>query len=152
MPGWRRRVLNDWKRSYWQCDRLCDNESPDKGLLRWEDGGADPPSAGHLPGLPALLPRLLGGPVLPEPQGTPGGKEGPLCHQSSGWRGQARCSAASAGVDCQYQVMFFGPTILGLARRCEVFLLCMSPGTSVKNAVAYRQRMRLPIGKECGCL
>lgn len=26
------------------------------------------------------------------------------------------------------EVMFFGPTILGLARRCEVFLLCMSPG------------------------
>lgn len=26
------------------------------------------------------------------------------------------------------EVMFFGPTILGLVRRCEVFLLCMSPG------------------------
>lgn len=26
------------------------------------------------------------------------------------------------------EVMFFGPTILGLVRRCEVYLLCMSPG------------------------
>ena len=30
------------------------------------------------------------------------------------------------------EVMFFGPTILGLVRRCEVFLLCMSPGLSLR--------------------
>lgn len=26
------------------------------------------------------------------------------------------------------EVMFFGPTILGIVKKCEVFLLCMSPG------------------------
>ena len=47
------------------------------------------------------------------------------------------------------EVMFFGPTILGLVRRCEVFLLCMSPGLFCR-LVAVIMTQSLIVGREAG--